>query len=191
MPSAPASRKSFIRRLGHLVVRALRSVVLLEDTPYRIAMGSACGIFCAVLPVVGQTFVAMLCAWLMRANVIASIPWSWITNPVTTLPVWYGCYRLGILLTGGDALTYDALAAIMKSILESGLLHFFAEAGRLFLSVFLPTLVGSVTVGAICAVPGFFAVRAGVRVMHARRAARAAAWRERLNQAEARPLDTP
>ena len=83
------------------IIRALRGAVLLEDTPHRIALGCGCGIFASPLPLFGQAFVGALAAKLLGGNVIASLPWTFLSNPFTTLPIWYGCYRLGMIITPG------------------------------------------------------------------------------------------
>ena len=64
-----------------------------------------------------QTFAGMLVAWCIRGSALAAIPWSWITNPLTTLPMWYGCYRLGaVILPGRDVVTWDGLRAILAQL---------------------------------------------------------------------------
>ena len=160
---------------------AVRRAVMLEDSPERIARGCAAGMFCAYLPMLGQTFAGMLLAWCIRGNALAAIPWSWITNPFTTLAIWYGCYRLGAaLLPGHETVTWEGLQAIIDRLqgmaMVDGLLHGAEVLG----GVFLPMLLGSVLIGLITAVPTWWLVRRAVVAVQARRAARAAHWRARL-----------
>src|SRR5687768_15554290 len=93
---APKTTKPWLRRWMHRTVRFFRLVVLLEDTPRRIALGSAIGIFFASQPFVGsQMAAAALTSRLTRASVLASLPWTWLTNPLTVAPFYYASYRLG------------------------------------------------------------------------------------------------
>ena len=184
-PQQPSQRRrgvgGWIRRNLKGFTLAVRRVVMLEDQPERIARGCAAGMATAYLPMLGQTFAGMLLAWCIRGNALAAIPWSWITNPFTTLAIWYGCYRLGAaLLPGHETVTWDGLQAIIDRLqgmaMVDGLLHGAEVLG----GVFLPMLLGSVLIGLITAVPTWWLVRRAVVAVQARRAARAAHWRTRL-----------
>jgi uncharacterized protein (DUF2062 family) len=173
----PVSQKSWWRRLWHVSCRTVRSVVRLEDTPYRIAMGSAAGIFAAYLPVIGQTFVGMALARVFRGNLLASIPWSWISNPVTTLPIWYGCYLLGAAMwPGHQQVRYEDLAALVTAFDEHGWWNTIKRGGGVISDIFLPTLLGSSVIGVVTAIPGYFAVHAMVCRVQAARSAKSRGW---------------
>jgi uncharacterized protein (DUF2062 family) len=183
---APLTRKGRIRRLWHVSWKAVRGVVLLEDTPYRIAMGAAAGIFSSVLPTLGQTFIGMILAKMLRGSVIASLPWSWLSNPFTTLPIWYGCYRVGLLVTGGERMSFHDVTALFTRFLDlpwrEALSHGFTDLG----GIFLPTLLGSLMIGAGAAALGYVAIHWAVVRLHARRAERRAGW-ARTHVGEPRP----
>jgi uncharacterized protein (DUF2062 family) len=177
MKNAPRSRKSWWRHLYHAMVRMLRGAVLLEDTPERIARGCACGMYAAVLPVFGQTFIGMILARLLRGNVISSIPWSWISNPLTTVPIWYGCYRVGVaLLPGHQAVGWHKVQAIAEEMSEApwreALLHGWDVLG----DIAVPLVLGTNLVGLVFGLLGYAAVRRVVPVLQARRRARLAHW---------------
>jgi uncharacterized protein (DUF2062 family) len=183
MLGAPPSRQSRWRRLRHAVVRALRSVALLEDTPYRIGMGSAAGVFASALPIFGQTFAGMIIARVLRGNVIASIPWSWISNPVTTLPMWYAGYRLGVWMMPGDqpALSYAELARLADVIQNAS----WSEGWRLLLAtalhVLAPLWIGTCLIGLVMAVPAFFILRRLAELAARRRSERLQSWARRAS----------
>jgi uncharacterized protein (DUF2062 family) len=65
----------------------------------RSVAGAICiGIFIALMPLPGQTLVAVLAALMLRVNVpIAGIT-TWITNPITMLPFFYWEYTLGTVI---------------------------------------------------------------------------------------------
>ena len=177
---APTTRKSWFRRWSHICAKTLRGVTRLEDTPYRIAMGAACGLHTAVWPILGQTLVGMLAARLLRANVFAAIPWSWITNPVTTLPIWYGCYRVGAAVTLREPVTIERIQALITSVDTKGFIGTAQEGGSLLLTIIGPLWLGSLLVGSALAAVGYIAIHALVRSVQTRRSA--------VNQRWAAPL---
>lgn len=65
----------------------------------------ALGIFIAFIPFPVHTVLAGVSAIYLRTNVPVAILASWITNPITFGPLYYGCYRLGLLLSGKQATT--------------------------------------------------------------------------------------
>ncbi len=72
-----------------------------DDPPHRLALGIAVGMFVTMTPLIGfQMMITIFLAWLLRANKLVGIPLVWISNPVTFIPIYYPCYRLGCLLLG-------------------------------------------------------------------------------------------
>lgn len=65
----------------------------------------------------GQTFIGMISARIFRASVIASLPWTWISNPLTTLRMWYGGYQLGLWILPGKQkpLSYPEIQSLMQN----------------------------------------------------------------------------
>jgi hypothetical protein len=56
------------------------------------------GIFVGLMPLPGQTLIALLAAMALRVNLpIAGIT-TWITNPITMVPFFYWEYSLGTLI---------------------------------------------------------------------------------------------
>jgi len=56
------------------------------------------GLFIALMPLPGQTVIALLAALLLRVNVPVAAITTWVTNPVTMGPVFYWEYTLGRLI---------------------------------------------------------------------------------------------
>jgi uncharacterized protein (DUF2062 family) len=123
-------------------------------------MGCACGIFSSALPVFGQTFVGMILARLMGASVVVSVPWSWISNPFTTLPIWYGGYRLGVWLLPdrGKSLSYDEIAGLLQEMDKSNWTQGLSLMTTTLWSAFQPLWLGTAVIGMAMAIPGFIAV---------------------------------
>jgi uncharacterized protein (DUF2062 family) len=176
--AAPLTRKGRWRQMWHAIIRALRGVVLLEDTPHRIAIGSAAGIFSGFLPIFGQTFIGMILARILRGNVFASIPWSWLSNPFTTLPIWYAGYLVGVWLWPGrePALSYQDIAAVVDRFSHASIGDGLPALLGILGDLLGPMWLGTSVLGILFAVPGYFAVAAAVRWQQRRLRQRQAQW---------------
>lgn len=154
---------------------AWRRVLTLDDSPHRIALGVLIGTLVAYQPIVGiQMIVGAIICKLIGANVIASLPLAWITNPVTIVPVYYATYKLGVVFTGGD-LSYDDMKALWGRIGEMGFVDGFVEGTKLLLDIMWPMVVGGAIVGVVNGALFYFIVRRFVtayqaRSIHSRRA---------------------
>jgi len=61
---------------------------------------TAVGLFCAFLPMPFQMLPAAILAILFRVNLPISIALVWLTNPFTTPPIAYFCYKVGAWVLG-------------------------------------------------------------------------------------------
>ncbi len=83
---------SFQRILRFIKFRVLH----IDDTPHRIALGVAVGLFIAWLPLIGlHIFLALAMAFLLRANKFAAITSIWVSNPLTFFLIYYPNYLFG------------------------------------------------------------------------------------------------
>lgn len=129
---------------------AWRRVLTLDDSPHSIALGVLIGTIVAYQPIVGfQMIVGAIICKLIGANVIASLPLAWITNPVTIIPIYYLTYRLGVVFTGDEPITYDDVAALWTAIGEMGFVDGVVEGTRMLLGIFWPMVVGGLIVGVV------------------------------------------
>jgi len=53
------------------------------------------GVFSAFFPLPGQMLLALIGSLIFRANVPMALGLTWITNPLTTLPIFYAGYYVG------------------------------------------------------------------------------------------------
>lgn len=60
----------------------------------------AIGLFFAMLPIVGQMALAALVALWVRVNLPVAVAFTWVSNPLTYVPIYYPSYKLGALLLG-------------------------------------------------------------------------------------------
>ncbi|MDO5651604.1 MAG: DUF2062 domain-containing protein [Moraxella sp.] len=71
------------------------------------------GVLCAFFPLPGQMPLAIVGALLFRANVPMSVALTWITNPLTTIPVFWGAYWVGATLLGEPAIGLRTIGVIL------------------------------------------------------------------------------
>jgi len=123
---------------------------------HNVAKGVAFGLLTAFIPLPGQTLVAALLAYIARANLPIAIVMTWISNPLTFVPINYGIYKVGQWLTG-DATPYHPLSEFYwqgASLSETGL-HLWQWLN----SLGKPFLVGSMAVSVVSAMAGYFLVQ--------------------------------
>ena len=73
----------------------------LNDTPNRIAVAFALGVYIAFFPLIGlHTIMVFLFAWMFRLNTIALLLGSLLNNPWTFGPLFGSCLWLGLKLYG-------------------------------------------------------------------------------------------
>lgn len=74
------------------------------------------GVMCAFLPIPGQMPLAIFGAILVRANVPMSIALTWITNPITGIPVFWAAYWLGATLLGEPMLSLRTIGILLSDL---------------------------------------------------------------------------
>ncbi|MCP5086962.1 MAG: DUF2062 domain-containing protein [Rhodobacteraceae bacterium] len=152
-----AGWRRVINYVGHRVKR-------LPGSPHKIALGFACGVFVTFSPFFGLHFLfAVLLAWVLRGNVLASLLGTFVGNPITFPFIATTSYQLGLIILGygreetvwskikgGFADAFETIWANTKSLFGAqptswdGLAEFFH-------GVFLPYLVGGIAPGLIVA----------------------------------------
>lgn len=141
----------------------------LSDTPRRIAWGVFIGTVVAWTPTIGlQIVIYVTLATLLRANKVAGIPILFISNPVTAVPLYWFCWRVGALALGSsaDASSFQALeerlAGAEANAAETSLLaemwsaEFWQDVGQVLMDLGLELWAGSLVVGFAMAIPSYF-----------------------------------
>ena len=120
-------------------------VLHVDDTPHRIALGVAVGVFVAWTPTVGfQMILTIFLAWLLRANKLVGVPFAWISNPFTLIPIYMWCnYNVGRLLLPGDYPRPDFDAVVVTGTFHERFLALWNST----VHVFEPLWLGSIVVG--------------------------------------------
>jgi uncharacterized protein len=92
-------RGGWARAISYIQHRLRR----LPDSPEKIARGMAAGAFVSFTPFYGLHFVvAVVLAWLVRGNVLASIIGTFVNNFLTLVPIAALCLALGHWILGTD-----------------------------------------------------------------------------------------
>ena len=190
--NAPPTRRPWWRRWRFLCTRAIRDVLHLSDTPHRIAIGSSAGLFVMPLPLPGQFVLGPLLARLLRGNVLASIPWTWVNNPFTFLFFNYAQYRLGFVLLPSERepLSFDALSELFTRFQHLPWSAAMSQGVEVLGDILLPLVIGSLMVAMLCAGLGYPLVRALVTQAQRNKKTRYAQWR-RSGPSDGRGVDTP
>jgi hypothetical protein len=129
-------------------------MVRLQGTPEAIARGLASGILVGCMPLYGlQTLLSIVLAILIRGNKLVAIAGTWISNPLTDVPLFVLNYQIG-----------RSLLAIEHPEHTSGLENqswlVLLEMGR---QIFQAALLGGVLTGTGAAAISYFAGRSLVR----------------------------
>jgi uncharacterized protein (DUF2062 family) len=75
-------------------------LILLPDTPRRVARGLAAGVFTGSLPIIPfQSISGMGLAWLFRGSLLAAPIGAFITNPVTIPPFYTVAFYIGRIIS--------------------------------------------------------------------------------------------
>jgi len=153
-------------------------LVGLTDSPEKIALGVAIGLFVGLTPTVGLQMSAVVAfAALARAynafarrvfpsksvprrsalpelhfNIPAGVAMVWVTNPLTMVPMYYGMYLLGTLVMGMEALvSFARFKAKWAEILGNPTLWAQIKASFVVLGEIAgPMFVGGVVLGLVC-----------------------------------------
>lgn len=158
-------RKGWRRGMDYLSHRLKR----LPDTPHKIAMGIACGVFVTFTPLFGlHFFAAWLLALLLRGNVFAALLGTFVGNPITFPIIAAVSYKLGSRIMGlghektawtkirdGFEHAFTATWGNVKAVFGYGP-STWDGAKEFGYEVFLPYLIGGIIPGIITAAIFYF-----------------------------------
>jgi hypothetical protein len=132
-------------------------VLSLDDTPHRIALGVAIAVFVTWTPTVGlQMLLTVAVATLLRANKLVGLPFCWLSNPATFVPIYIPNYWVGCKLLGR---TPDGWSTIVDAMhFSGGWLERTATWYQTVSEIFWELLLGSVVVALVLSVMSYFAV---------------------------------
>jgi uncharacterized protein (DUF2062 family) len=133
----------WFRRYRYQIYRQTRN---LKGNPVTLARGLAIGVFAGCFPFFGlQSLIGVLLATIFRGSKVAAIGGTWISNPLTYLPIFVFNFKVGKFFLGVDSISSQEVD------FES--LSSFMELGYIFAIVLL---VGCLIVGTVLAVISYF-----------------------------------
>jgi uncharacterized protein len=140
-----------LKRQKHWLVKSWRywylRFIRLRGKPAEISRGLAVGIFAGSFPIFGfQILAGVLLAIIVRGNKIAAAAGTWVSNPLTSVPIFAFNYQVGKLILGWDNST------VTQNIFDRNW-QSFMELSSVFL---IKLFIGSLAVGAIGAIATYF-----------------------------------
>jgi uncharacterized protein len=122
-----------------------------------VAGGAASGLLVAFIPLPLQMLLAALIAITARVNVLVAIATTWISNPITFLPINYIIYKVGGWISGENKNNFASIKEFRFSINNlSGMYH---EFFSWFVSLGKPYLIGLPIVSIGAALLGYVIIR--------------------------------
>jgi len=137
----------WLRRTGQILVHV-------EDSPSRVALAFALGVFIAFFPILGiHTGMAIVIAVAFRLNKVAILAGAWINNPWTLAPMYtagtlLGCFVLGVSPASLGGIDWALHGRAFYASLAAGLRP-----------LVVPFVVGNLALGAAAALGSFLALR--------------------------------
>lgn len=138
-------------------IQLAKSVLALGDSPHAIALGVAIGIFIGLTPSVGVQTVMVLAVVLVTRrlfyfNASAAMASTYVSNPVTMLPMYYFWYHLGARFLPG----YDANLQFDDLLVFDGWAEWWTNMCALAAQVGIPMLLGALLTAPVGAVIAYF-----------------------------------
>lgn len=163
----------FVRRQFDRLCRFIVDKILgVHDSPHRIALGVAIGIFITWTPTIGfQMALTVFLATILRANKVVGVPIVWLSNPAT-LWIYIPNYLLGCWLLQEDPSTDRLIASLAQAfgLNDNGIKERFFVLIQTLWDVLAPLMLGSVIIGAILGAICYVATYQGVLAYHRWRA---------------------
>ncbi|WP_374314006.1 DUF2062 domain-containing protein [Dongia sp.] len=176
-------RSSLYRAFRYrLLIPMLRS----HHPPEFAARGTALGLMLAFTPTIGLHTLLVGALWAVTAraprlhfSLILGIAWTWASNPLTALPIYYLLYVTGQLMLGhwGDLSGYEDFITLMSSLTagDHTLLQEIGIMAKVLLEDWgLAMCVGSVPWAALVGGIGYYASLKFLRAYRREKAARRA-----------------
>lgn len=128
----------------------LRAILMLDDTPHSIALGTAIGMLIGLTPTVGMQMIlvmvtAGLTSRLFQFNRVAALITVYVSNPITIVPIYYGLYWVGTRFVPGTA-SREHFAQLLQ---YDGFAGWWEAVCGLFVDIGAPLILGTVIVAPI------------------------------------------
>lgn len=145
----------------------LRKILMLDDTPHSVALGTTIGMFIGMTPTVGiQMIIVLVIAFLTRPffrfNKIAAVLTVYVTNPLTIVPIYWFNYQVGTWFVP-SRIVYEDFVAIVRFDSHD---NWSERATSLMTELGAPLLVGCLLVATVSSVLTYPTMRWLLRRCH-------------------------
>lgn len=153
-------KRGWLRSLEYYWLRLKR----MRSTPHQIALGCAVGVFASITPLLGvQMLLAVLLAFLIRANIPAALIGTFFGNPLSWPIIWGATYFLGCyVLDIENGLTLYGLEYYLRGLgnaIASWSPDIIERAVSLVWPILKPMLAGSMVIGIATGAAVYYVVR--------------------------------
>lgn len=125
----------------------IRGIFQLKDSPSRLALAFAVGVFIAFSPTIGlHTISCFVFAWMFRLSTIVVFTAAFINNPWTMVPLYGFCLWFGIIITGSTIVTPVVAWQTLT----------FSSAYDILKPYLWPFVAGTVVLGLVAAIMSYF-----------------------------------
>ena len=165
----PQQKPSLLKRFAKKIIEIAKQ----KDSPHRIALGMALGIFIGILPIMGiQMTVVALIALPLRGNLKAAVAGVWISNPITFLPMYWGYYKFGLLFFPSRAVTLAEFKEIILIATQWNWSAIEESTDRIFAmgaDILVPMWTGATILAFVFGIPTYFFTKRFVIVYRERK----------------------
>ena len=151
-------------RIWRIIKKYYLMLIRAKGTPHSIALGIALGLFAGTAIPLGQVILALILAFIFKANKIFAVAATFITNPYTTPFLYTFLCWLGVKVIGFH-LTFFEIKEALKGLVVSFDLNAISKLGN---KLIVSYLVGGTIFGVVIGIIGYFVSKKMV-VIHRKR----------------------
>ncbi len=154
-----------------------------NDTPHQFGLGGAIAIFFGFLPIIGiQTIVSLAVAMLLRANKAITIPFVWITNPFTAVPIYGACFAVGSIVLPSESADFGEKIGLLapETVASIFSVEYWKSLWRTSMELGTQLWIGCFIVATVNCMITYFVVRWAVASYRRRHSERIDRRKERL-----------
>ena len=140
-----------------------RTILLVKDSPHRIALAFAIGVFLGISPFLGLHYIGgFFIAWLAGLNKLVTMVGISVNNPWTIVPLSSFCVWIGAKLIGIKQILPEVeweSVTLMNVLGKFSDFHNFIEMVKQLWPLIASFFVGSLLIGSISAVASYFIIQ--------------------------------
>lgn len=140
-----------------------RTILLVKDSPHRIALAFAIGVFLGISPFLGLHYIGgFFVAWLAGLNKLVTMIGISVNNPWTIVPLSSFCVWIGAKLIGIKQILPEVeweSVTLMNVLGKFSDFHNFIEMIKQLWPLIASFFVGSLLIGSISAVASYFIIQ--------------------------------